>query len=228
MDDIHNNIIKEPSTSEELIDVFNNNVKNGEDWILSLLRLISVWTLPSENYLGIEYKYLILGEALDWLSLANRLSLGVKEYIDEKELENLLVKGKLPDRFLTEDFKTLLGPIKYGYYLNYWYGVVIEEGIQNSIEKDVRKRHIALCFQDNEELSEQVFEQLYGINRKTLVRIFMNELNKNDHADMCTTELIEFTYWLHKLRINKWDPARVASDTKRGILELELLNIYSY
>jgi hypothetical protein len=33
------------------------------------------------------------------------------------------------------------------------------------------------------------------------------------------TDLKEFTYWLHKRRLEMWDPARVASDTRRGILK---------
>ena len=35
--------------------------------------------------------------------------------------------------------------------------------------------------------------------------------------------LKEFTYGLHKLRLEKWDPARVASDTQRGIRKLHQL-----
>ena len=37
------------------------------------------------------------------------------------------------------------------------------------------------------------------------------------------SDLKEFTYWLHKLRIKLWDPARVASDTRKAIRRLDQL-----
>ena len=40
---------------------------------------------------------------------------------------------------------------------------------------------------------------------------------------MNLTDLKEFTYWLHKRRIDLWDPARVASDTRKAITRLEKL-----
>ena len=40
---------------------------------------------------------------------------------------------------------------------------------------------------------------------------------------MSLTDLKEFTYWLFKRRIGKWDPARVASDTRKGMSALAKL-----
>ena len=41
---------------------------------------------------------------------------------------------------------------------------------------------------------------------------------------MSLTDLKEFTYWLFKMRLTKWDPARVASDTRKGINTLRYLD----
>ncbi len=37
------------------------------------------------------------------------------------------------------------------------------------------------------------------------------------------SELKEFTYWLFKRRLAAQDPARVASDTRRGLLRLQAM-----
>ena len=37
------------------------------------------------------------------------------------------------------------------------------------------------------------------------------------------TELKEFTYWLFKRRVRSSEPARVASDTRKGLARLRLL-----
>jgi hypothetical protein len=37
------------------------------------------------------------------------------------------------------------------------------------------------------------------------------------------TNLKEFTYWLFKYRVHYWDPARVASDTRKAMLRLDVL-----
>ena len=42
-------------------------------------------------------------------------------------------------------------------------------------------------------------------------------------ASHTLTELKEFTYWLFKRRIKIWDPARVASDTRKGLEKLQSL-----
>ena len=40
---------------------------------------------------------------------------------------------------------------------------------------------------------------------------------------MSLTELKEFTYSLFKRRVELWDPARVASDTRKGLERLKRL-----
>ena len=45
----------------------------NDPWYQILLKAIGIWTLPFETYQGREFKYLIHGEALDWLTLAERI-----------------------------------------------------------------------------------------------------------------------------------------------------------
>lgn len=217
------------SAREDLIVTqLKQSLVSDGDWIDGLLKAICEWTVSFESLDGFEYQYLILGEGLDWLRLADRLISEVADMIPEDELGDLLFYGRLPERFDKQLFKEFIGPIKYGFYLNYWYGVIVEEAIQNAIERDIRKRHLALCYQDHEDLFESVFGSLYGESRETLMNNFWAELGKDPEENITTTRSKEFTYWLHKIRVNRWDPARVASDTKRGILELEYYGIYPF
>ena len=53
---------------------------------------------------------------------------------------------------------------------------------------------------------------------------FRREFKLTRRKKMSLTDLKEFTYWLFKMRLSKWDPARVASDTRKGINTLRHLD----
>ena len=76
-----------------------------------------------------QFVYLIQGEAFDWLALAERLVLSCEDLIPSDDRENLLFDGVLPQDFDREQFKDLLGIDKYRAYLNYYYGIVVEEAL---------------------------------------------------------------------------------------------------
>jgi hypothetical protein len=198
-------------------------VRSGTPWPQAMLEAAALWTLPQEVHLGRSYQYLIQGEAFDWLVLAERLCTELAGFISDEEKERLLFWGILPDETGPEALQNLLGVNKYRAYLNYWYGVVVEEALQLSVEEDVRKRHLALCYADSEDLVEQAFVLLYGANRAELLENFREWANIARRRALSLTDLKGFNYWLHKRRLKMWDPARVASDTKRGIRRLRLL-----
>ena len=166
---------------------------------------------------------MIQGEAFDWLVLAERLCGELDGIIPVEEKENLLFLGKFPETVEPEVFRDLLGANKHTAYLNYWYGVVVEEALQLSVEEAVRKRHIAKCYSDSEDLIEEAFAHLYEATKADLIEEFRTEVHLTDRIPLSLSDTKEFTYWLHKRRIKIWDPARVASDTNRGIKRLELL-----
>jgi hypothetical protein len=200
-----------------------SSVRSGTPWPQAMLEAAALWTLPQEVYQGRSYQYLIQGEAFDWLVLAERLCAELYGYISDEEKERLLFRGKLPAGTNQEALQDLLGVNKYRAYLNYWYGVVVEEALQLSVEEGVRKRHLALCYADSEDLVEQAFVHLYGAPRSELLEEFREWAHIARRRALSLTDMKGFTYWLHKLRLKMWDPARVASDTKRGIRQLRLL-----
>lgn len=216
---------------------------SGVTWYQALLEAVGLWTLPQEIHQGRTYQYLIRGEAFDWLLLAERLCDEIDGAIPVEDKEALLITGQLPEAVTPEVFRELIGATKHGAYLNYWYGVVLEEALQLAVEEEVRKRHRARCYPDSEELVEQAFAHLYGKNRCDLLAEFLKSsrgappLNSEplisgtadpEESSLSLTELKEFTYWLFKHRVNAWDPARVASDTRKGLRQMTLLERREY
>lgn len=207
----------------EALSHLKTSVESGMPWHRALLETVGLWTQPQEEYQGRSYQYLIQGEAFDWLLLADRLCSELDGIIPGDEKEQLLFSGEFPAAVGPELFKELLGTSKYSAYLNYWYGVVVEEALQLSVEEQVRKRHLALCYADSEDLVEEAFLHLYNASRTDLSEEFRREMHIPLRRALSMSDLKEFTYWLHKRRLKIWDPARVASDTKRGIRRLEAL-----
>ena len=198
-------------------------MRSGAAWPQVLLEAMALWTSPEETWQDRTYRYLIAGEALDWLTLAERLCPEIEDFIPPADLERLLFEGLLPDDVTPEEFKDWIGGNKHRAYLNYWYGVIVEEALQQAAEDDVRKREKARCYPDHEEMVEEAFAHLYGKTRAELLKDFRKEAGISEHAPLSLADCKEFTYWLSKLRFNLWDPARVASDTRKGIRYLSRL-----
>ena len=215
-----NGLAQQPS---EALRHLKQALLEGTPWHQVLLEAMALWTLPREIYEDRNYQYLIGGEAFDWLLLAERLCPEMGTAISSDEKEHLLFNGRLPESVTTEIFRDLLGVNKYRGYLNYWYGVVVEEALQLAVEEEVRKRQIARCYPDSEDLVEDAFNLIYGESRANLLEEFRHQSKISMRKALSLTDVKEFTYWLHKHRLNLWDPARVASDTTKGTRRLALL-----
>ena len=175
---------------------------------------------------GRSWHYIIGGEALDWLTLAQRLCLAIPDAVPPEELETLLFYGRLPGNFSADQFRQLVGPYRYTAQLNFWYGVVVEEALQLVAEESIRKSRMARCYGDSEKVVEEAYQHLYGGNRAELAMQFLEETGGRWGGNLESLSLAawnEFTYWLFKRRVRKWHPARVASDTRRGLDRLNEL-----
>ena len=208
---------------EVVIDLFRMQLAAGAPWFRTLLQAMGRWIPAEEWHRDRRYKYMVGGEAFDWLLLAERLCDEAGGYIPQRDLERLLFHGLLPEPLAEDDLRELLGVSKYRAYLNFHYGVVLEEALQLAAEEYARKRHLARGFSDSEELAEEAFLHLYTRTRSDLLSDFRAEAKLGRRQGLNLTDLKEFTYWLHKRRVNYWDPARVAYDTRLAILRLESL-----
>jgi PAS domain-containing protein len=188
----------------------------GKHWYLALLEAIRLWTESEETYDGRHYRYLIDGEALDWLLLAERLCGAVGELVPEEERLALLFYGKPPIKLAKEKFKGLIGAAKHRQYLNYFYGVTVEEALFLAVQAEVRKEWRTLGSSEHN-LANEAYQRIYGASKATLLRRFRREKGYPQLKSISLTELKEFTYWLFKYRLKNCDKARVASDTKKAL-----------
>ena len=77
--------------------------------------------------------------------------------METSEREDLLFKGKLPSAVSPVQFRELIGANKYKAYLNYWYGVIVEEALQLAVEEEIRKSYGSKGYLDNGSFIEEAF-----------------------------------------------------------------------
>ena len=208
---------------EETVRELKEAIQSGKEWHLALLEAVGRWTLPEEEFQAQHYPYLVSGEAFDWLLLAERLCRELDGLVPAEERDELLFHGRLPADISGKDFRDLIGHSKHRAFLNYWYGVVVEEALQLAVEEEVRKQHRAKSLPDSEDLVEEAFLRIYKCTRASLLKEFLGEKGEPGKKSLSLTEMKEFTYGLFKRRLRMWDPARVASDTRKGLEKLNSL-----
>ncbi|MFQ5875237.1 MAG: hypothetical protein ACE5JL_15760 [Dehalococcoidia bacterium] len=205
------------------VQTLKEGIRQGRPWHLALLEAAGMWALASEERDGRTYRYLLAGEAFDWLLLAERLCCELDGLIPAQEREELLFSGRLPQEVDAAQMEKLLGFTKYRAYMNYWYGVVVEEALQLAMEEEARKEHRAGGRSGGDLAEETAWERLYRQGRDELLRRFRQEAGYPLGDSSTLAEMKEFTYWLFKLRVASWDPARVASDTRKALDRLDAL-----
>jgi hypothetical protein len=205
---------------QEVIAYLRQSLDEGENWYVALLRSIARWDLAQESVAGRYYRYLIGGEAFDWLLLAERLMEEVQNHIPEDEREALLFQGHPPLELDEDEFQELIGTPKYQAHLNYLYGVTVEEALQQAVQEEVDKDRHSHVWASSAGDEAGTFERLYGKTQYDLLQEFQKESGLERSEDLGLSDLKEFTYWLFKYRIKVHDGARVASDTRKGLITL--------
>ncbi len=206
-----------PAADVEAIEHLKRAIAGGKHWYLALLEAIGLWTSAEEVYNGRHYLYLIDGEAFDWLALAERLCESVDGLVPEDEKVALLFHGCPPLNLAPDEFEKLIGSKKYRQYLNYFYGVTVEEALVLAVQEEVRKERQSVGLVKKAENINEVYRRIYGATRAALLKQFRRESAYPQAEDISLTELREFTYWLFKYRVKHSEKARVASDTKKGL-----------
>jgi hypothetical protein len=205
---------------DEAIAYFRETVSAGDHWYVALLKTMSRWTVAEEVLDDRRYRYLIGGEAFDWLLLAERLLEGAGVECGEEERDALLFNGHPPLEIEDDEFQMLIGTPKYQAYLNFLYGVVVEEALQYAVEQEMAKEQHSHVWSAAQVDNAGSYARIYGRNLPELREEFQRErgLAVTDNVDY--TDLKEFTYWLFKYRVRNGEGARVASDTRKGLAAL--------
>jgi hypothetical protein len=206
------------TNAEAVIKHFQAEIASGKHWYFAVLEAIRLWTDETEDFHGHQYHYLIEGEAFDWLLLVERLCDAVDGLIPENEKYDLIFRGKPPLELTSDDFKNLIGTGKYHQYLNYYYGITVEEALVQAVREEVRKekRSNGLTYRRDKE-EDEVFMNVYDNTETSLLKQFRKDKGYPLLGGSNITELKEFTYWRFKYRMRICEKARVASDTNKAL-----------
>lgn len=197
------------------------------DWMSSLFETIADWPLARETAFDSEFVYLIDGEAFDWVALVERILLEPTLKFPDEARDRLLGTPGFPDEMTEAEFRRRIGAAKHRAYLNYFYGVTVEQALLVAVEDEIRKRRYSNGLLPSDSRSDEAYVHLYGDHPGALLQAFRKErpgLAGNPRARAAKTDsmqqAVSFTYWLFKRRLKNADPARLASDTKKGLEQL--------
>jgi len=164
-----------PARDTEVIRHLEQAITGGKHWYIALLEAIGLWTTAEETHDGRTYHYLIDGEAFDWLLLAERLCEAVDGLLPDDEKLALLFKGKPPLNLSVDEFNRLIGNAKYHQYLNYFYGITVEEALISAVQEEVRKERRISGYNKEHDTVNEVYQRIYGATKAVLLRRFRQE-----------------------------------------------------
>ncbi|MBE0611288.1 MAG: hypothetical protein IH609_18040 [Dehalococcoidia bacterium] len=200
-------------------------ILSGQHWFEALLDAVARWRLPAERVADRDYRYLIHGEAFDWLLLAERLLAEMPDLVPPAEREALLWENRWPIDMENDEFARRLGPVKHSTHLNYLYGVLVEEALQLSVEEEIHKEVRSRAWGYDQRVDESMYHRVYGRGREELFALHYEETGILMRHDVPYADWEAFTYWLFKQRLKLQDKARVASDTRKGLAQLTRMEL---
>lgn len=194
----------------------------GDHWYSALLGAVHLWSRDEECYGGRYFRYMIAGEALDLLLVMERISWDFRQLLPPEECEALFFCAQPPFTYSDRDFAHLLGEEKYCAYLNYFYGVTLEEVLLHAVDDEIQKATNYGVTLDSRD-PESLYTRLYGKDEHELLVEFCAERDKRVNGVITLTEWKEFLYWLFKQRVASSLPERLASDSQKGLDTLRML-----
>lgn len=210
---------------EEVVFRMRQAILDGEHWFEALLDGVSRWRTPEEQIGNRHFRYLIHGEAFDWLLLAERLLDEAPDLVPAAERDALLWENRWPIDIEDHEFSARLGRAKHSAHLNFQYGVLVEEALQLYVEEEIHKEGRSRAWGADLRADETMYQRVYGHTREELFALYYESTRTLLRHDVPYAEMKAFTYWLFKYRLKAQDKARVASDTRKGLAQLTLMEL---
>ncbi len=220
MSEVNNPLVSSESASAgdaEAVNYLKQALADGQHWYLALLGAMGLWTSAEEVRNDRTCRFLIDGEAFDWLLLAERLCETVDGLLPEDEKDALLFRGVPPLELPAGEVKKLIGESKYGQYLSYFYGVTVEDALLLSVQEEIDKERQVRGFRSQGESADEAYQRIYSTTREDLLKLFRQDKHHTRLNSITLTELKEFTYWLFKYRLKRCEKAKIASDTRKAL-----------
>jgi hypothetical protein len=208
-------------TVNEIIQRLRADISSGKPWYPALLEAIGRWPLVEENLEGSHCRYLIAGEAFDLTLLSERLLRETTDLVPDEERDAYLFRNRPPLEIPAEEFRQLVGEIKYHQHLNYFYGITVEEALTQVVEEEVRKEEHGMRARSEQEHTEEAYRRIYDRSQKELLREFCRVKGYPRSARLQLGTIKEFFYWLFQLRLRTHEKARSASDTRKALTWLK-------
>ncbi len=183
----------------------------GTHWYLAALRAAGTWTLRSELVRQRRLVYLVDGQALDLLLVIERL-VAVGGGAKRAELDRLLFAGEPPIPLTEAEFRDALGPEGYSAYLNYFFGITVEEALHCAVELEAAKAHAL-----DASASLGIYERIYGRSLSELLAAYAEERGDDPPQRLAWPAYKSFTYWLFRWRVRTSVAPRIASDTRKAL-----------
>ena len=205
-----------PLNPDQAIEALRRALETGQPWYPALLEVVGRWSAADEQIEGVTFRYLIGGEAFDWLLLAQRLLAEVDGLAPQEEVERLLLFGLAPEDSSEEEFARAIGGPKHRAHLNFQYGVTIEELLLLAAELELQKAG-RLSGAGQPEPDILAYDRVYGKPFEELQLLYSTDSGTVINTRMRQSEFQTFIYWLSKFRLRNSEPARVASDTRKAL-----------
>ena len=210
---------------DETIFRFRQAVLAGQHWFDALLDAVGRWSTPEEWVGDRHFRYLVGGEAFDWLLLAERLVGEVRDLVPAAEADRLLFEGRWPIELDDREFSLRLGEAKHSAHLNYLYGVLVEEALQLFVEEEIHKENYAHVWGPDPRNGEGMYRRVYGKSLVELGALYYEDTGQMLGDNVPYADWKAFTFWLFKQRLKRQAKARVASDTRKGLAQLSRMEL---
>ena len=156
----------------DVIQRLRRQIELKDHWYLALLDAVGSWTVPQELVNGRCYRYLIGGEAFDWLLLAERLTQSASDFIPAREMMPLLFQGKPPIEVTPDEFRKRMGSAKYRQHLNFFYGVTVEQALALSVQEEARKERWSNGYDPYIDTMDEAFCRIYNNKQVDMLEKF--------------------------------------------------------
>ncbi|MCY3747764.1 MAG: hypothetical protein OXG64_00580 [Chloroflexi bacterium] len=206
-----------PEAAADPLRRFDAELEAGSHWYLAALRACGQWRLADEVHQGRRLTYLVAREALDLVLLIDRIASTRRDAVPRAERDEFRFHGRPPIYVTGDAFAGALGAARFNAYLNYFYGVDVEEAVVHAVELEAGKAHPL------DRGAVDVYLLVYGKTLAELLGAYRAARGLKDDGRVRWTDWKDFTYWCFRWRLQTQVPARIASDTRKGIALLQRL-----